>query len=95
MKKILIRADDLGYSEGINYGIAKSVREGIIKSVGIMTNMPAAEQGLKLLADIDVCYGQHTNICIGSVGDTFFAAFSWVPLEVCTSAAIISCILFE
>lgn len=65
MKKILIRADDLGYSEGINYGIAKSVREGIIKSVGIMTNMPAAEQGLKLLADIDVCYGQHTNICIG------------------------------
>ena len=65
MKKILIRADDLGYSEGINYGIAKSVREGIIKSVGIMTNMPAAEQGLKLLVDIDVCYGQHTNICIG------------------------------
>ena len=37
----------------------------------------------------------NTDICIGSVGDTLFTAFSWVPLEVCTSAAIISCILFE
>ena len=28
MIKILVRADDLGYSEGVNYGIAKSVKEG-------------------------------------------------------------------
>ena len=33
MRKILVRADDLGYSEGVNYGIAKSVKDGIIKSV--------------------------------------------------------------
>lgn len=65
MKKILIRADDLGYSEGVNYGIAKSVREGIIGSVGVMPNMPAVVQGLKLLQDTEVCFGQHTNICIG------------------------------
>ena len=65
MKKILIRADDLGYSEGINYGIAKSVKDGIIKSVGVMTNMPSVSHGLKLLKGTDVCLGQHTNICIG------------------------------
>jgi chitin disaccharide deacetylase len=65
MKKLLVRADDLGYSEGINYGIAKSVKEGIIGSVGVMTNMPAVVHGLKLLEDTDVCIGQHTNICIG------------------------------
>ncbi|NMB08137.1 MAG: ChbG/HpnK family deacetylase [Tissierellia bacterium] len=65
MKQILIRADDLGYSEGVNYGIAKSVKDGLIKSVGIMTNMPMAEHGLKLLEGIDVCFGQHTNICVG------------------------------
>lgn len=65
MKKILIRADDLGYSEGVNYGIAKSVKEGIIKSVGVMSNMPTVEHGLALLQGVDVCLGQHTNICIG------------------------------
>ena len=65
MKRLLVRADDLGYSEGINYGIAKSVKEGIIGSVGVMTNMIAVVHGLKLLEDTDVCFGQHTNICIG------------------------------
>lgn len=65
MKRLLIRADDLGYSEGINYGIAKSVKEGIIGSVGVMTNMPAVVHGLKLLKGTDVCFGQHTNICAG------------------------------
>ncbi|MBR3265159.1 MAG: ChbG/HpnK family deacetylase, partial [Erysipelotrichaceae bacterium] len=32
MKKILIRADDLGYSEGVNYGILKSVKDGLVRS---------------------------------------------------------------
>lgn len=65
MKKIILRADDLGYSEGVNYGIVKSVKEGIIKSVGVMPNMPAVTHGLALLENDDVCLGQHTNICIG------------------------------
>ncbi len=64
-KRILIRADDLGYSEGVNYGIAKAVKEGIIGSVGLMPNMPAARHGLDLLKGEKVCYGQHTNICVG------------------------------
>lgn len=65
MIKVLIRADDLGYSEGVNYGIAKSVKEGLIGSVGVMTNMTAVEHGLKLLEGEEVCLGQHTNICVG------------------------------
>lgn len=65
MKKILVRADDLGYSEGVNYGIAKSVKDGIVTSVGVMSNMPSVEHGLQLLQGVDVCYGQHTNICVG------------------------------
>lgn len=65
MKRILIRADDLGYSEGVNYGIAKSVKDGIIKNVGVMVNMPFAEHGLQLLKQTDICFGQHTNICVG------------------------------
>ncbi len=65
MKRLLVRADDLGYSEGINYGIAKSVNDGIIRSVGVMTNMPDVEHGLALIAGQKVCLGQHTNICVG------------------------------
>lgn len=61
----MIRADDLGYSEGVNYGIATSVKEGVIRSVGVMANMPAVVRGLKLLEGVDVCLGQHTNICVG------------------------------
>ena len=56
MKKLLVRADDLGYSEGINYGVAKSVKEGIIGSVGVMTNMHAVDsanffKGLEIVAE--------------------------------------------
>ncbi|WP_099467106.1 ChbG/HpnK family deacetylase [Konateibacter massiliensis] len=65
MSKILVRADDLGYSEAVNYGIAKSVKEGIISSVGVMANMPAVNHGLELLKGVPVCFGQHTNICVG------------------------------
>lgn len=65
MIKLILRADDLGYSEAVNYGIEKSVREGLIRSVGLMPNMPAAAHGLALLKGADCCLGQHTNICLG------------------------------
>lgn len=66
MKKVIIRADDLGYSEGVNYGIAKSVRAGLVNNVGLMTNMPASVHGLELIKGIDLCLGQHTNVCAGN-----------------------------
>ena len=65
MKQVLIRADDLGYSDGVNYGIARSVIDGLIRSVGLMTNMPEAKNGLAMLAGKEVCLGQHTNISAG------------------------------
>lgn len=65
MKQLLLRADDLGYSEGVNCGIAKSVRDGLIGSVGVMPSMPAASHGLALLEGCPVCLGQHTDICMG------------------------------
>lgn len=65
MKRIIVRADDLGFSEGINYGIEKTVKEGIIRSVGVMVNMPATEHGVNLLKGTNVCYGLHTNISAG------------------------------
>ncbi len=65
MRKLIVRADDLGYSQGVNHGIAKSVNEGIIRNVGVMPNMPDVEHGIELLKHSDVCFGLHTNICVG------------------------------
>lgn len=61
----IIRADDLGYCEAVNYGIAKTVNDGLVRSVGLMPNMPAAKHGLALLKNTRVCLGQHTNVCVG------------------------------
>lgn len=65
MIRLILRADDLGYSEAVNYGIEKTVKEGLTGSVGVMPNMPSVQHGLDLLKDTDVCLGQHTNICLG------------------------------
>lgn len=65
MKKFIIRADDLGYSEGVNCGIAKSAIHGLVGSIGVMPNMPSVEHGLKLLEGHKFCLGLHTNICVG------------------------------
>lgn len=43
--KLIIRADDLGFSEGVNYGIVKAVKDGVVTSVGMMPNMEAASHG--------------------------------------------------
>ena len=31
MAKLLVRADDLGYSEAFNYGLARAVKSGIVR----------------------------------------------------------------
>ncbi|MBR3348674.1 MAG: ChbG/HpnK family deacetylase [Solobacterium sp.] len=63
--ELVIRADDIGYSEAVNYGIEKSIRDGLIRSAGVMPNMPYAEHGVRLVENLNVCLGQHTNICLG------------------------------
>ena len=65
MAKILVRADDLGYSEAFNYGLARAVKSGIVRSVGVMPNMEWAEHGVRLLEGTDVTFTVHANICQG------------------------------
>lgn len=64
-KKMIIRADDLGYSEAVNLGIAKTVKKGIINNVGLMVNMPESVAGYEMIKDQDVDLGLHTVICQG------------------------------
>lgn len=64
--KMIVRADDLGYSEAVNLGIAKSVNEGIINNVGVMVNMTSVVAGIKLIERDEIDYGCHTVICSGN-----------------------------
>lgn len=63
--KVIMRADDLGFSEGVNLGIYKAIKDGLISSTAMMTNMPDAKNGYELVKDLDIALGQHTNICVG------------------------------
>lgn len=65
MKKILLRADDLGYSKGVNYGIRDSIENGMIRNVGVMVNMDQVNHGCNLIQNFDIALGLHTNICNG------------------------------
>lgn len=63
--KLIMRADDLGFSEAVNYGILKSIVDGVITSTGMMPNMESAKHGYELVKNLDIALGQHTNICVG------------------------------
>ena len=65
MKRVILRADDLGFSEAVNLGIEKTVKEGLIKTVGLMSNMPYSKHGVELLKSYDICLGLHANISQG------------------------------
>lgn len=65
MKKLLIRADDLGFSEAVNYGIAKTVRDGVIRNCGVMVNMDATEHAVCLFETLTCCLGLHCNVSVG------------------------------
>lgn len=54
--KIMVRADDLGYSRGVNYGIYDTVKNGVIKNIGFMVNMPDSVEGYELVKDLDPMY---------------------------------------
>ena len=46
--KIIFRADDLGFSEAVNYGIRKAIVDGVITCTGLMPNMPVSYTHLTL-----------------------------------------------
>ncbi|WP_163527669.1 chitin disaccharide deacetylase [Halobacillus ihumii] len=48
MKKLIINADDFGYSRGVNYGIIDSYQYGVLTSTTFMSNMPGADHAAEL-----------------------------------------------
>lgn len=65
--KIIINADDFGFSESINNGIIDAYKEGLISSTTIMINMPYAEDAIfKWKKNCSLGLGLHINLTQGS-----------------------------
>ena len=64
--RLIIKGDDLGWTDGVNAGIEKCARDGILTATGCMPNMPCAKRGIEMLQKYPhVSIGQHTNVVIG------------------------------
>lgn len=41
-KKLIVVADDFGFSEAYNYGVIKAYKEGVVCTLSLMSNMAAS-----------------------------------------------------
>ena len=46
--KLIVNADDFGYSEGVNHGIMEAFYHGVVTSATLMVNMPGAAHAFAL-----------------------------------------------
>lgn len=67
MKKIVINADDFGISEGVNRGILKCHKDGVLKSTSLMANLGAFESAVQIAqTEQELGVGIHLNLTCGS-----------------------------
>lgn len=48
MKKVIINADDFGYSAAVNAGIIKAYQDGVLTSTTLMANMSGRDGAIQL-----------------------------------------------
>jgi predicted glycoside hydrolase/deacetylase ChbG (UPF0249 family) len=65
-KRLIVNADDFGWSRGVNRGILQAHTQGILTSTTLLVNFPAMEDALSLSADHPkLGIGLHFNIVHG------------------------------
>ena len=65
-KRVIVNADDFGFSRGISAGILRAHRDGIVTSTTVVANMPAAADDVRLLAQAsELGVGVHLNVSQG------------------------------
>lgn len=66
-KRLIVNADDLGLSPGVNRGIVEAHTRGIVTSTTVMINLPDAPSGLEQVAASapDLGVGLHFNLTHG------------------------------
>ena len=63
MKRMIVNADDFGFSEAVNHGILKAMLEGIVTLTSIMANMPGFAHAVQLYHEHpDMAVGVHLNL---------------------------------
>lgn len=66
MTKIIINADDFGFSEAVNYGVMEAHLNGVLTSTTLMVTMPAAEHAAEMMKNLPkLGVGLHLNISLG------------------------------
>jgi chitin disaccharide deacetylase len=75
-KYLIVNADDFGQSSGVNRGIIKAYRCGIVTSASLMVRWPGA-------AEASAYAREHPSLSLGlhvDLGEKVFRAGDWVPL---------------
>ena len=66
MKNLIVNADDLGWTEGVNRGIAEAHRRGLVTSTSLLANGTAFESALQVArANPELGVGVHLNLSDG------------------------------
>src|SRR5262245_38287108 len=67
MRNLIVNADDLGWTVGVNRGIAEAHRNGIVTSTSLLSNGGAFADGVKTAKEIPgLGVGVHLNLSDGS-----------------------------
>src|SRR5262249_34836467 len=67
MKSLIVNADDLGWSEGVNRGIAEAHRRGIVTSASLLANGAAFVLAVELARTAPALgVGVHLNLSDGA-----------------------------
>lgn len=65
--KLLVQADDFGFTKATTYGAVEGIDHGILTCSGFFTNMPSSEFAAKYIRERpDFCFGMDFNITNGS-----------------------------
>lgn len=69
--KLLVQADDYGFTKGVTAGIIDAIENGFLRNTGMFTNMPEAVHAASLIpAHPNACFGIDFNLVSGpSVSD--------------------------
>lgn len=66
MRQLLVRGDDLGYSEAVTLGMISAYEKGLVNSMALMVNMPYTLEAVLLAKKHKgLCLGLHVNITNG------------------------------
>ena len=67
MKNLIVNADDLGWTEGVNRGIAEAHRHGIVTSASMLANGKAFAKAVELVEKLPALgVGVHLNLSDGA-----------------------------